>query len=343
MNTKEILIDLTQKSGISGLEDSVSSYATEILKKYCETTKIDAMGNVIGVIPSKNKKNDNKKIMLEAHMDQVGFLVSDIDKDGYISFVSVGGIDARILPCLRVKICGKEVIDGVIIAPKDDTVSDKTVAIKELKIFTGYSEDEIKSLVSIGDIIKFDIEFLPLLDGCCSSGAMDNRSGMTAIISSLEYITNTNIDADVYIVFTTQEEVGLRGAYTSTFGVEPDLAIVVDVTHGETSDSKDESGVFKLGSGAIILRGPNVDYHMTKSLIDLTKNNNIDYEIEAVGGASGTSGWAIQTVGVGVPVMIISIPLRYMHTNVEALEISDIEQVGKLIGLATEYFGKDGA
>lgn len=344
MNTKEILIDLTRKVGVSGLEDSVSNFAVELLKKYCENPRIDHMNNVIGCIPGKNRKGDKtKKIMLEAHMDQVGFLVSEIDKDGYISFVSIGGNDERILPCLRVKIIGKQIINGVIIAPMDELVVKKTVAVKELRIFTGYTEEELKSLISIGDVIYFDTEFLTLMNNSYSSSAMDNRSGMTAVISSLEYIKNAELDSDVYVVFTTQEEVGLRGAYTSTYNIKPDLAIVVDVTHGLTSDSVKDQGVFKLGSGAVIFRGPNADYHKTKKLVDLAVKNNIDYEIEAVGGASGTTGWAIQTIGSGVPVLIISIPLRYMHTNVEVLDCSDLEQVSKLIGVAVEYFGKDDA
>ena len=340
MNTNSLLKSLTSKTGISGYENNIAEYALQELKKYCDVCEIDRMGSVHGFI--KGTCGDKrKKIMLEAHMDQVGFLVTKIDDDGCISFAAVGGIDARILPCLRVKILGKEVIDGVVIAPTDDTVTDKNAEIKSLRIYTGYDSDELKKIVSPGDAIVFDYDYTELLENLRCSGSMDNRSGMAAVFRALEYIKQNPVMADIYIVFSTQEEIGLRGAYTSTYKINPDMAIVVDVTHGTTVDSVNDAGVFDLGSGAIILRGPNVDYNMTKELIHLAEKSDIKHKIEVAGGASGTTAWAIQTIRCGVPVMLISIPLRYMHTNVEVLNTDDIEQAGRLMGLAAEYFGKE--
>lgn len=338
MDIDVVLNTLTSKIGVSGAEDSVAECALDMLRNYCNECEIDRMGNVVGVIRGDG---GGKKIMLESHMDQVGFIVTDIDDDGNICFAAVGGIDVRILPCLRVKICGSKIIDGVILSPSDEDVAEKNPDIKKLRIFTGYSKSELLDLVTIGDIIVFDNEYMKLSGDCRCSAAMDNRSGMAVVLTALEYLKQNPVNADVYAVFSTQEEVGLRGAYTGTYGIEPDMAIVVDVTHGTTVDSTEDSGVFDLGSGAAILRGPNVNYHMAKELIKLADENNIDYKIETAGGASGTTAWAIQTVRAGVPVLLISIPLRYMHTNVEVLDLKDVEKAGRLMGIAAVHFAAE--
>ncbi len=340
MDTNIMLRTLTSKSGISGYENSIAQYAAHELGKYCDSSEINKMGSVHGYIKGTGGEN-RRKIMLEAHMDQVGFLVTMINDDGSISFTAAGGIDARILPCLRVKILGEKTIDGVILAPGDESVAEKNAELKTLKIYTGYSADELKKIVSPGDAVVFDSDYIELFDNLRCSGSMDNRSGMTAVFNALEYIKQNPVEADIHVVFSTQEEIGLRGAYTSTYDINPDMAIVIDVTHGTTVDSVDDTGVFDLGSGAIILRGPNVDYNMSKKLIDLAEDSGIKHKVEVAGGASGTTAWAIQTIRCGVPVLLISIPLRYMHTNVEVLDTKDVENSGRLMGLATEYFGKE--
>ena len=332
MNTKDLLRELTKSCGISGNEKPVAEAAASVLERFCET-KRDNMGNLIGVIKGSGS---GRKIMLEAHMDQVGFIVTDIEDNGYIKFAAVGGVDPRILPGLRLKIFGSKTITGVVDVP--DSPPEKTAQIKDMKIYTGYDADELRNLVRIGDHIAYDFDMTELLCGNLCSGAMDNRAGMAAILLALDMLKDKKLDADIYALFSTQEEVGLRGSFTGAFEVKPDLAIVIDVTHGTTVDSENDSGVFDLGSGAVILRGPSVDYDKSLELIDIAKENNIGYKIEAAGGASGTTAWAIQTVGEGVPTLLISIPLRYMHTNVETLKLSDVEAAAALTAAAVERF-----
>ena len=148
---------------------------------------------------------------------------------------------------------------------------------------------------------------------------------------SVERLAKTELIYNIEVVFSTQEELGLHGAFA---GIEPgaaEAAIAVDVTHGMTPDSKEEAGVFPLGSGAVICRGPNLHYDYTRQLIKTAEEKSIPYEIEVASGGSGTTAWAIQTIGNGIPVMLISIPLRYMHTNVETLKLSDVKAVSDLI------------
>lgn len=341
MDINSWLNDLTCKVGISGYENSVAEFALNKLKNYCDKCEISKMGSVHGFIKGKGEKN-RKKIMLEAHMDQVGFLVSKINDDGTISCVPVGGIDARILPGLNVKIIGSsKIIDGVVLAPSDESVTEKNADIKSLKIFTGYEKEELSKYIALGDAVVFDNSYTKLQSTKRCSAAMDNRSGMATVIYALEKFKETPIDSDIYVLFSTEEEIGLRGAYTGAYEIDPDMAIVVDVTHGVTVDSKEESGVFNLGCGAVVLRGPNVDYAMTKELIALSEKLGIKHEIEVAGGASGTTAWAIQTIKSGVPTLLISIPLRYMHTNVEVLDINDIKECGELMAAAARFFGKE--
>ena len=160
---------------------------------------------------------------------------------------------------------------------------------------------------------------------------MDNRAGIVAILCCLNTLIHKNPAHNIEVLFSTQEELGLHGAYTGITPGSIDAAIAIDVTHGTTPDVKGQTGVFPLGSGAVICRGPNLHYEYTKQLISLAKEKNVSHEIEVASGGSGTTAWAIQTLGSGIPVMLVSIPLRYMHTNVETLEISDIKAVADLL------------
>ena len=167
-----------------------------------------------------------------------------------------------------------------------------------------------------------------------SGGAMDDRAGIAAIIKAIGCVDRAELCYNIRILFSVQEELGLHGVYSGINSSPPDAAIVIDVTHGTTSDTKDETGVFPLGSGAVICKGPNFDYNCSKQLIAIAKKRSIPYRIEVASGPSGTDAWAVQINGSGIPSMLISIPLRYMHTNVETLYLADIDAVSTLLAEA---------
>ncbi len=338
MKTAELLRVLTEPRGVSGREKCVADTALRLLSGLCDSAEKDQMGSVIGF--KKGVGRHKRKIMLEAHMDQVGFLITEIEDGGLLKFAPVGGIDPRILPGLRLRIfTGDGEVPGVINVP--EKVGEKAPEIKDLRIFTGLSPEQTREKIKPGDTAVYDYAVTDLKRGNFCSGAMDNRAGMAAHIMALEALKNEELYDDLYILFSTQEEVGLRGSYTGAFAVQPDLAIVVDVTHGTTVDSEKDAGVFDLGSGAVIFRGPGVDYDRALWLIDIAKRGGVKYKIEAAGGASGTTAWSIQTSGRGVPALLISIPLRYMHTNVETLKAADVEAVAELTAAAVrEYCGE---
>lgn len=331
MDLKDSIYACTKVQGLSGREDDIAAYLKNRLESLGIMTYTDSAGNVRGRIKSKNE--NAKTILLEAHMDQIGMMVSGIDDGGYIKFVNLGGIDERIMCGMEVSILGERIVDGVVtsLSPTDAKKKKRTAKTDELRIDIGLGKTDAEKFVKPGCGVVMKYEFTQLSDDKLSSAAMDNRAGAAAILDSVERLVKTDLVYNVEVVFSTQEELGLHGAFA---GIEPntaDAAIAVDVTHGTTPDSKDETGVFPLGSGAVICRGPNLHYEYTRRLIKAAEVNSIPYAIEVASGGSGTTAWAIQTIGGGIPVMLVSIPLRYMHTNVETLKLSDVKAVSDLI------------
>ncbi len=332
MKIIETLIDLTKQTGISGFEKEFAETVCEKLKKYCDDIKITKTGNVVGEI--KSKIENAPTIMLEAHLDRIGLIVKSVDENGFVGFDTLGGVDERILPAAEVYILGKDKVFGIVGAKPPHLMSkqevDEGLKIKDMLIDTGLSGDDLKELVSVGDPILLRSEFVELSENRVSSAALDNRAGMTVVFDCLEKIKDKDLFCNLQIAFAKGEELGLQGANTIIGENKPDLAVVLDVTYGRTPDAS-ENGTFPLGCGAVICRGPNLHYEMTKKVIEVAKTKGIPYEIEVASGSSGTNAWAIQVSGGGVPCILISIPLRYMHTTVETVDMRDIENVSKLL------------
>ena len=329
---KKTLIELSSLSGISGFEETNSEKIGELLDKYCDEKYVDKLGNFIGVI--KSGKENAKKIMLVAHTDGIGFLVSEILDDGFVRFVPIGGIDPKILPGCDVTICGKKDVAGVIgakpphlMSPSD---SAKCPKMSDMAIDTGYSKEELSEIVKIGDMITFYDGAEELLGDTVCGKYLDDRAGIVSLLIAAEKIREKKTDLDIYLLLSSQEEVGTRGAAVGAYGIYPDAAIVVDVTHGKTPDSDDERS-YKTGSGAAVCVGPNVHPYMYSLACGCAKKNDIPFEIEVEGGATGTDAEVVQIASSGIPCALLSIPLKFMHTTVETLDFKDVEAVGNLI------------
>ena len=323
-NTIRLLSDLR---GISGFEYRISDEIIKILTPYCDEINTDALGNIIAL---KKGKTGNKKIMLEAHFDEIGLLVSDIDENGFLSFVNIGGVDSRILLSAEVIVHGKYDIKGVIGAKpphlQDSGETDKSIKIKDMSIDTGLTLEEVKENIVIGTPVTLSQSVGKLLNNNISLKTLDDRAGVAAII---EVFKNADIDADLYASISVQEEVGLRGARVSAFSVMPDFAIAIDVCHAITPDNSKEA--FESGSGVVITVGPNIHPKISDKLTEVAKKYDIKTNIEVSGGDTGTDAWAIQVAGYGVPTGLLSIPLKYMHTSVETMNLDDFEALVSLI------------
>lgn len=321
---QDILKKVTQAYGVSGNEEEIREVITSEIKKYVDEIKVDAMGNLIGV-----KKGKKKKIMFAAHMDEIGIIATFIDEKGFVRFSNIGGVSAFNSLAQRVKF--KNGTIGCI------NVEEKLEDYKTLKLGKMYidigckSREEAEKLVKIGDTATFIGDFNVQGD-CAISKAMDNRSGCAVLIELIKTLPKT--DNEIYFVFTTQEEIGLRGAKTAAFGISPDCAIAIDVTlTGDTPECNNRD--VKLGSGpAIKVKDSAYIAHpgIRRELEDLASSNNIPYTLELLD-RGGSDPGAIQVSGTGVPCGGISIPCRNVHTPAEIVSLQDLKHCVELAAL----------
>ena len=325
---KNLIKKLSDMRGISGSEYLITDEIKRLFEPYCDKVYTDTLGNVIAY--KKSQYPNAPKIMIEAHCDEIGMIVTSITDEGYLTFANIGGVDNRILPSLEVRVHGKQDIYGVIgIKPAWLREDGKTIKIKDMAIDTGLSVKEVKELVSVGDSITIAQSVGELGKKQWSGKSLDDRASVAAILSVMKSISKADIKADVYAVCAVQEEVGGRGALTAAYAINPDIAIAIDVTHAITPDNSDNA--FEVGSGAVIATGPNLHPKITQRLTETAKKHKIKTEIEAEGGDTGTDAWVIQTAANGIPTGLLSIPLKYMHTSVETLALSDVKAVAKLL------------
>lgn len=334
---RQLIKKLSDMRGISGFEYRLNKQIAEQLIPYSDEVRIDSLGSVIAV--KYCGKADAPKIMIEAHCDEIGLIVTSITKEGYLTFAPVGGVDQRILPALEVVVhTSKKDLNAVIgIMPSEYIEAGKTVKMKDMAIDTGLPPEAVKKLVSVGDSVTFAQSVGPLGKKQWSGKTLDDRASVAAIIDVMRRLDGKQLNADVYAVAAVQEEVGCRGGKTTAGGIRPDAAIAIDVTHGITPDNSQHA--FEVGSGTAIASGPNIHPLLSKTLIETAKRRGIKYTIEACGGETGTDAWEIQSAkGGGVPTALLSIPLKYMHTSVETLAVSDVKATAKLITAYIEEF-----
>lgn len=328
---EELIKHLSDLRGISGFEHRINEKIEKIMKEFCDETYIDALGNVIAI--KRCGKKDAKKVMIEAHADEIGLMVTGIDENGFVTFTNVGGVDERILPGCEVTVHGKSDIYGVIGAKpphlQSADESKKSVKIKDMAIDVGMSKDNASELITVGDSITLSQSFGKLLGDMYSGKCLDDRAGAAAVITVLKNLKKIKTEVDVYAVIAVQEEVGLRGAKTAAYSIMPDVAVAVDVCHAVTYDNSKDA--YDAGSGVIVSVGPNIHPKISKKLFDIAERYNIKTDIDAESGPTGTDAWSIQVAGAGIPTGLLSIPLKYMHTNVETLNLKDVQATSDLL------------
>ncbi|MFS8541295.1 MAG: M20/M25/M40 family metallo-hydrolase, partial [Tissierellales bacterium] len=318
---------LIETPGISGYEYQVSQEIANAFKPYCDEVMVDDFYNVYG--KKIGGVTDRKpKIMLAAHMDEIGLMVKKIEKGGFIKFTNIGGVDPRILPAQEVWVHGKETLFGVIGAKpphlQTQAETDKAIPIDDMAIDVGLPEEEVRKLVNVGDLITFKSPLISMQGDIVNGKSIDDRAGVVLLYQTMQELDRLKFDAEVYFVATVQEEVGTRGAIISTYRVNPDIGIAIDVTHANTPDAPREE-TFPIDKGPTIAVGPNLHPKLTKKLMDVAKENNIEFHTEVEPGPTGTDARSMQISRAGVPTVLIGLPLRYMHTTVESLSMSTIK------------------
>lgn len=326
----DIIAALSDLRGISGRESAVAKAAAERIRPYVQDVRIDD-GNVIARIGQDPEK---PALLFCAHLDQVGFLVTDITPDGFLRIGAVGGIDHRLLLGQPVTVFGAETLSGVIsILPPHLLKGEQAVPEDpQLCVDLGFdSADALRGKVTRGDAVCFAAKCRPLLGTRMTGSALDDRCGAASLILAAEQISRMDdLPCNVIFAFTGQEERSGRGAKRAAFSESPDYAIAVDVTFG-LAHGEDASETFRLGGGAAIGISSVLDAELSDALIETAKAHNIPYQIEVMPETTGTDADALALANGGCKAGTVSIPLRYMHTPVEVIDFRDVELTADLL------------
>lgn len=322
-----VLKNICDVPGVGG-QPQIADAVISFLREYTDKIQKDAVGNVIATFPA-NKENA-PTVLLEAHMDEIGFVVTSIDEKGFLKVAPCGGVDSRCLSATPVIVWADTALDGVFCAAvphlQKGAKSDKALSAEELFVDVGLSADVAKTRIPIGTRVSFRSIFSKLQNTCVTSNALDNRAGVAAVLGSLHLLKGKELPCTVRVLFSVGEELGCRGAVSGTFESDADFAIVTDVSFAYTPYEK-RTSCGEMGKGAMLGIAPTLSYGMTKVLLDIAKRKNIPHQNEVMGGKTGTDADVIGTIRAGIPTALLSIPLKYMHTPVEVVDINDIAAV----------------
>lgn len=330
-----VLKRLSAAPGVSGAEaTTLRALLVELLTPLADEVSVDVAGNVIAFKRGQQTGASRYKVMLSAHMDEIGMIVTGLEGE-FLRFTQIGGIDDRVLLGQPVLVHGRRSLLGVIASRPPHVVlpeeRGKVIPHDQLFVDVGLTANELKRQVRVGDIISFDCEPVELRRDLIAGKAMDNRASVTAMYACLQGLIELNHAWDVYAVATAQEEHGsYLGATTFAFRLQPHLALVVDTTFGHMVGLS-EAETFKLGAGPAFSVGPNIHPAIHRRLASLADSLEIPYQTEPLPGHSGTEAWGLQISRVGIPTGIISIPIRNMHTPIEVVALKDVTRAGRLL------------
>ena len=351
MEVIPLLKRLSEADGIAGYEEPVRELLRQTWQPFVDELREGKLGSLIALKQGTGPE-PRPKLMLAAHMDEIGLMVTGVEK-GFLRITRVGETDRRVLLGLEVVVHGhrdrsaerlrpdgpqpegsRRSLPGVVatrpphVLPEEERK--KIVPWDKLFVDVGLPAEEVKRLVAVGDPISIRRGMVELKNRRVAGKAMDDRACVAAITLALEQLSRTEHAWDVFAVATAQEETGLKGAITAAYGVAPDLAVALDVTFGKHPGVPEVDG-FPLGEGPAIGIGPNFHPGLVTRLKEVAEAHEIPYQIDPIPGRSGTDAWAIQVTREGVPTALVSVPIRYMHQPVETLAAQDVERAGRLL------------
>ena len=334
-NAREFLTRLVESPSPSGFEQPAQRIVRERMADVVDELRTDVHGNVIGV------KNPGAplRVMLAGHCDEIGLMITHVDKEGYVYFAAIGGVDPVILPGQRVEVHNeRRVVQGVIgrkaIHLMEAEERGKPMKIHDCWIDIGAKDrKDAEKAVAIGDPITIYRKFTPLRNNMAAARAFDDRVGAWTVVETMRKIAKMELNCAVYGVSTVQEELGLRGARTAAFGIDPHVGIAIDV--GFASDcpgaDKKQTGEIFLGKGPILHRGGNINIVLAKLMEKTAKKKRIPFQMQAEPKATGTDANVMQINRAGAAAALVSIPNRYMHTPVEVCSLKDMDNAVALL------------
>ncbi len=337
METKELLQKLCDAHGVSGDETAVRETVQSLFAPY-GTVETDALGNVLCTYKGTER---GRKILLDAHMDQIGLCVLEITPEGFLRTAPCGGVDKRVLSSAEVTVHGKKELYGVITStpPHLQKDGEKATLPDTILIDIGLSKDRAEQVVSAGDRVSLRSRFTELQNGCVSCPALDDRAGVAVLLCTMEHLQQMGCGDTVVALCSTREETTEGGAKAASFQVRADLCIAVDVSFAKTPDAKaEECG--ELLKGPMIGFAPSLTHSVSVGLKQTAIEQRIPYQTEVMGGASGTNADVIAAEAGGVQTGLLSVPLRYMHTGVEVVSLQDVENTARLLANYVLYGGQ---
>jgi tetrahedral aminopeptidase len=326
----DLLKIVSETAGAPGFENRIREVVISEIKDFVDELSIDNLGNVIAI----KKGATNKKLMAAAHMDEIGFIVSHIDDDGFLRFHPLGGYDPKTLTAQRVIVHGVEDIVGVmgskpihLMSPEERT---KGVKISDFFIDLGLPKEEVEKVISIGDAVTRERELIKI-GNCINGKSLDNRASVYALIETLKQLKDVPLDVDFYAVFTTQEEVGLRGAHGATYAIQPNYAFAIDTTIAyDVPGSTPHERVTSLGAGAgikVMDSSVIADQRMVSYMKTVANENEIPWQPELLP-AGGTDTSVLQKMVKGGSIAgAVSIPTRHIHQVIEMVHEDDLNAV----------------
>jgi endoglucanase len=334
-SARDFLLRLLNTPSPSGYERPIQEVVRAYVREFADRVTTDLHGNVIAC------KNPQAKlrVMFAGHCDQIGMLITHFNDSGFLHAQTIGGWDAQQLIGQRMTIWTANGPVPAVISRKPihlltDEERKQVVKLEDLWLDIGAkNKDEARELVRIGDPVTLNLGYQEMRNGLANSPAMDNKCGLWVVVEALRRAAKRDLKCGVYAVSTVAEEIGLRGAQTSAFGIDPHVGIAVDVTHATDCPTIDkrQQGDVSLGSGPVIPRGPNMNPLVVERLLSICKEKEIPHQLTASGKAQSNDSNAIQISRAGVATGLVAIPNRYMHSAVEVISLEDIDRAADLL------------
>ena len=336
MDIAILLKQLTEARGPSGYEAEIREAVGKLFGDFAHEVRVDALGNCAalhrGAGPAE-PGGARPSLMIAGHMDEIALMVSGIEK-GYLRIAQIGGFDPRVLLGQEVVVHGSREMPGLIVSVPphftEPAEREKPVPLEKLFVDIGLPPEEVESMVRVGDLVTLAARWSTLANGYAACKSMDDRTAVAAMALCMEELSRRTHQWDVYAVATVQEETGLIGAITSSYGIDPTAAIAIDVTFG-AQPGLPAAETVGMDGGPAIGMGPNFHPLIHERLVSTAKAMELRFQVEPLPGASGTDAWGIQVSRSGIPCGLLSIPLRSMHTPVETVCLRDVERTGRLL------------
>ncbi len=336
--------DLFSVAGLSGHEGPARDVIRPRWEPLVDEVEVSPLGSLHALRQGRGPA-PRRRVMLAAHMDIVGLMVKHL-VGSYVRVSTIGGVDPRVLPGQPVIVHGRRDVPAIVVHPAPhllapDRPPKRAPQTDELWVDTGLSAAEAARTVRVGDVISFAQPPLELSENRLSGHGLDDRAGILAITVCLNELQRLAHVWDVAAVATVGEETTYRGAFTSAFRLGPDLAVAVDVTYASGVPGQPEFKVFPMGGGPTIGKGSDIHPALLRTFEAAARSAEIPYSIEVMPVHSGTDANAIQATREGVPTMVLGIPIRYMHSPVELVDLADIERTGRLLAATIAAFDAD--